>query len=81
MFYALSEEDVLAANKAYLQIPSTVVSNIKAFTLIFDDDMEANIHTQRVSSLPIKYYDLQGRRALKRAKGIYISNGKKVCIE
>lgn len=81
MFHPLPEEEVLAANKAYLQVPSTVVTSIKAFTLAFDDDKETDIHTQRKSLLPIEYYNLQGHRALKPAKGIYISNGKKVCIE
>ena len=82
-FYSLSEAGELAAGKAYLQLPTASVSNVKAISVIFDDDNEDGI--SRPASAPSlnggEVYNLQGQRVEKAQKGLYIVNGKKVFIK
>jgi hypothetical protein len=72
----------LAANKAYLKIPTG--GGARALSIVFDDEQE----TTAIESVAPKavakdnvYYDLQGRRVAQPTKGLYIVNGKKVFIK
>ena len=67
----------VAANKAYLAVPTAQAARISGFA--FDeentttgiDNVNANLNDNKV-------YDLQGRRVAQPTKGLYIVNGKKV---
>ena len=73
----------IGANKAYLQVPTSVMAARGMLTICFDD--EAAGINQPTATLPSPQlggglYDLQGRKLHGAAmcKGIYINNGKKI---
>lgn len=67
------------ANKAYLAVPSTAVNARMGFTFGGDaTGIEAVSSKTAGNNL---YFDLQGRRVMVPAKGLYIVNGKKVNIK
>ena len=81
-FYTLSESGELAANKAYLQLPTASVASLsRAMRLVFADDItgidEKKAATKKEDNI---FYDLQGRRVDNPTQGLYIVNGKKVFI-
>lgn len=84
-FYKSSGSGEVAAQKAYLQLPTSAVAGVKAFSLTFDDP------TTGLSSIDGEeptiqgaVYDLNGRKVAdefnpkRLPKGIYIVGGKKV---
>lgn len=79
-FYTLSTSGELAAGKAYLQLPTSSVSNVKAVRLFFEDDataiqdVEQDVQAERI-------YNLQGQQVNAPRKGLYIINGKKVILK
>ena len=84
-FYTLSTTGELAGGKAYLQLPTASVSNVKSLKLQFNDEetgVEA-IHNAQFIMHNEDVYDLSGRIVKKdRAKqGVYVINGKKVFIK
>ena len=79
-FYSLSAAGELAAGKAYLQLPTESVSNVKAISVIFDEDEDA-VQNIKEDSQPQGIYNLQGQRVEKAQKGLYIVNGKKLFIK
>lgn len=72
-FYPYANGSTLAANKAFL----TVTSSARSFILNFDD-VETGINGAITLPQSSVIYDLQGRRANKLQRGLYIMNGKKV---
>lgn len=84
-FYRVKEAGTLAAHKAYLQLPTTLLENgAKYFQLRFDDGttgMSGVIVSDDEEMKP--YYDLQGRRFDNKPliRGIYVRNGKKFVIK
>ena len=84
-FYTLSETGEIEASKAYLHLPTSVLtSSAREGRFIFDfdgdnitgiDEHEADINTEE------RYFDLQGRVVKKPSNGIYILNGKKIFIK
>ena len=86
-FYTLSQSGELAAGKAYLQLPTASVSNVKALHLLLDDEGEDDA-TSLNEELKMKneesgasIYNLAGQRLSKAQKGINIVDGKKVFIK
>lgn len=82
-FYTLSESGELAANKAYLQLPTTSVASLsRAMRLVFADKItgidEKIAETKEENDI---FYDLQGRRIDNPTQGLYIVKGKKVFIK
>lgn len=71
---------MLPANKAYLQIPTASlngsVSNIDLSWI----DTPTAIQQPEAVTAPKTVYDLQGRKVVNPAPGLYIINGKKVYI-
>lgn len=67
----------LAANKAYLNIPT---SSARFLVFNFDEDNTTAIENIETESGNVKaeIYDLAGRRVQNAQKGLYIVNGKKV---
>ena len=79
-FYSLSEAGELAAGKAYLQLPTASVSEVKAISVIFDDDEDA-IQSIEEESQTERIYNLQVQHVTAPKNGLYIVNGKKVFIK
>ena len=67
----------LAANKAYLAVPTT---NSAREALWFGDDVTA-IETVKTQQADGQYFNLAGQRVAQPTKGLYIVNGKKVIIK
>ena len=83
-FYTLSNAGEVAAGKAYLQIPTALVPEVKALKIIFEDDDDdptgiaiTSAHSQEDETI----YNLAGQRVSTAQKGINIINGKKVIIK
>ena len=76
-FYTLTKAGELAAGKAYLQLPVSDATEVKALSIIDDEE------TAIISLLDDKperndIYNLQGQRVSQAKHGLYIVNGKKV---
>ena len=72
----------LAANKAYLAIPTG--TGARALNIVFDDEQETTaIESVAPQTLHMDnvYYNLRGQRVAQPTKGLYIVNGKKVIIK
>lgn len=86
-FYRVDENDrELGANKAYLpnsSIPASA-TNISSFIISFNGNSGGTTGIGSVSTeanAQEEYYDLQGRRVLNPAEGVYVTkSGKKVLI-
>ena len=83
-FFKLSSSvEYMAANKAWLEIPSG--ENAKSFSIVFEDGAATGISEIRtLDSEDVSgsyYYDLQGRRVENPSHGLYIHNGKKIYIK
>jgi len=66
----------VAANKAYLAVPTAQTGAVRGFNL--NDDADAITEIVNAKSENGECYDLSGRRVVKPTKGLYIVNGKKV---
>ncbi len=87
-FYTLSASGNIAANKAYLQIPTSNLSSPAAsLTLIFDDEANNEAEVTGIDCQKINqhnnnvYYNLRGQAVSNPTKGLYILNNKKVLIK
>lgn len=84
-FYRVKEAGKLAAHKAYLQLPTSLLENgAKYFQLRFDDGttgLSGVMVSDDEETMP--YYDLQGRRFDNKPlmRGIYVRNGKKMVVK
>ncbi len=69
----------MAAHKAYLKVPQT--TSVRGFNL--DNVTTAISETLRdsQSAAPQRVFDLQGRLVSHPVRGLYIVDGRKVCIE
>lgn len=72
----------LAANKAYLKLPSGSSARL---SIVFNDDdsettgvLDVQKHTTQSDNV---YYNLRGMQVDKPTKGLYIMNGKKVIVK
>jgi hypothetical protein len=84
-FFKLSSSvEYMAANKAWLEIPTNEQAK-STFSIIFEDGGATGISEIRTLDTEDVsggyYYDLQGRRVEKPSRGLYIHNGKKVLIK
>ena len=67
----------LGANKAYISLGSS--EGIRAF--VFDSSTLTGLNVINQNNMQNDIYDLQGRRVMQAAKGLYIINGKKVFVK
>ena len=82
-FYKSSGSGTVAAGKAYLQLPSSAVADIKGVGFEFDDETAISSVKADVVA-PEGVYDIKGRKipaGQKLTRGIYVINGKKVSIK
>ena len=88
-FYTLSAAGEIAANKAYLQLPTSAlpVASSRQVRMVFDDEEEvtgisdASRLNDKGEIINDKLFDLQGRRIVKPTRGLYIKDGKKVFVK
>ena len=78
----------LAANRAYLQIPTSLLgshSNARSLAYTFDDEgyntADINNILSNEAGTDMIYYNLNGQRVSRPYKGIYIREGKKIIIK
>ena len=81
-----SANATLGANKAYLQVPSSFITNsAREVDIVFEDDVTGISAIDNGQWTFDNYYDMQGRKVANgqkpSAKGLYIVNGKKVVIK
>lgn len=82
MFAPSSGSGTLAANRAYLQLP-TPADPAREYVLSFNDDELTGIKAVKSSKEKGAdvCYDLSGRRVAQPTKGLYIMNGKKYIVK
>ena len=87
-FYTLSASGNIAANKAYLQIPThDLTSPAASLTLVFDDEANNEAGITGIVSYKAEqnnnnvYFNLRGQAVSNPKKGLYIFNNKKVLIK
>ena len=87
-FYRLSEAGTVAAGKAYLQLPTSVVddsNNSRVMRIVAEDEKtgvrSVELLTNSEGENSEELFDLQGRRVAKPSKGIYIVGGQKVVVK
>ena len=72
----------LKANKAYLQLPTDLISGSNSISFYVEDGTTA---IQNVSTRPATtddaWYTIQGVRVAQPTRGLYIHNGKKVVVK
>ena len=80
-FYRVSSTRTLSANRAYLQLPTSMVGNARSLNLEFTEEEPTGIRFVGTDAQNgDNTYDLQGRKVLNPGKGLYIKNGKKMII-
>lgn len=83
-FYTLSEAGEIAAGKAYLQLPASVVAGARTVKMVFDDEKSEATGIQSFeneSAAGNRYFNLNGQQIAKPTKGLYIINGKKAFVK
>ena len=77
----------IAANKAYLPVPTGIVktlsgSSVKSFTLVFEDETTGITETRKANREEVEaIFNLAGQRLNRTQKGINIVNGKKILVK
>ena len=84
-FYTLSQEGIISDGKAYLQLPTSMLSNLsKGMVMAFDDEQDEATGIKDVDRDIMSdnhCYNLNGQRVDKIQRGVYIIDGKKVLIK
>ncbi len=80
-FVWVKDAGVLSAGKCWVQLPKSP-NNARALSIVFEGET-TSISTVKttVDTKDAAVYDLQGRRVMQPAKGLFIVNGKKVVIK
>lgn len=80
-FYQIEEAGTLAAEKAYLQIPTNKIpASARIVRIRFNDEETLGISELPADNQPTGVYSLQGVRTTAK-KGLYIVNGKKTIVK
>lgn len=81
-FYKLTADHTLGAKKAYLETETDITPTSGArVALIFDDDTTTGIADLKNAVNDSFYYNMNGMRVERPAKGLYIHKGKKIIIK
>ena len=85
-FYPLASAGEIGANKAYLQLPTSILppASARQFRMVFEDEEEVtgiNALNEKGALSNEKFFDLQGRRVIKPTRGLYIKDGKKIMVK
>ena len=80
-FYKLIADHTLGAKKAYLETETDITPTSGArVALIFDDDTTTGIADLKNAVNDSFYYNMNGMRVERPAKGLYIHKGKKIIL-
>ena len=87
-FYRLAEAGTLAAGKAYLQLPTSIVGELaggRTMRIVADDETTGIKEVTELAGNVVagqdgSVYDLSGRRVNPTKKGVYVVRGRKVVI-
>ena len=81
-FY-LAADQIVAANRAYLHIPTSYAPDASApMMLVFDGETTGIADVRgKMEDVRSDFFDLQGRKVAQPAKGLYIQNGRKVILK
>lgn len=81
-FYKLTADHTLGAKKAYLETETDITPTSGArVALIFDDDTTTGIADLKNAMNDNFYYNMNGMRVERPAKGLYIHKGKKIIVK
>ena len=80
-FYRITNTRRMSANRAILQLPTSIVGEARVLDIFFEDEDTSGIGNLTISRPDDALYDLQGRKVEEPAKGLYIKNGKKIIIK
>ena len=85
-FYPLASAGEIGPNKAYLQLPTSILppASARQFRMVFEDEEEVtgiNALNKKGALSNEKFFDLQGRRVMKPTRGLYIKDGKKIMVK
>ena len=81
-FYPISSQATLAAQTAYLQLPTSFVAAGVKVSVVFEDDViDGMDFIPALSENEGAIYNIAGQRLDKMQKGINIVNGKKVLVK
>ena len=80
-FYKKTSGFKVYYNKAYLQVPTTQLANLRIRFGKQEGTTSIDNSQLTIDNSQLVIYDLTGRRVEKMEKGIYIVNGKKVVIK
>lgn len=78
-----ADADKLPANRAYLQLLTSSIAGARELSISFGDSEITGVNNVRSEETgdQSQYFDLQGRKVAKPAKGLYIVNGKKYVVK
>ena len=85
-FYPLASAGEIGANKAYLQLPTSILpAASRSLRMVFEDEEEEVTGIKDLNEKGAmrneKFFDLQGRRVVKPTRGLYIKDGKKIMVK
>ena len=82
-FYKVQSSGSFAPNKAYLQLPTSLVNNSNYVGLTFDDEIDGINDIAIEKNTNKEWFTIDGIKlnAAPQQKGIYIKDGKKVVIK
>jgi hypothetical protein len=86
-FYPLASAGEIGPNKAYLQLPTSILpAASRSLRMVFEDEEEeitgVNALNDKCKMKNDKaVFDLQGRRVMKPTRGLYIKDGKKIMVK
>ena len=79
-FMLVRREGTIGANKCWLELSNDAPQNARTIVIgTAETTGIADVNRETITNN--RYYDLQGRRVMQPAKGLYINNGKKVMIK
>ena len=79
-FMLVRREGTIGANKCWLELSNNAPQNARTI-VIGTAEATGIADMNRETITNNRYYDLQGRRVMQPAKGLYINNGKKVMVK
>jgi len=83
-FYAVKDNHTMAAHRAYLQIPNSMLSSSANLVgLEFEEGVTSINETNMVEEGDAIWFSLDGRQLNSKPtkKGVYVTNGRKVVIK
>ena len=84
-FYPLASAGEIGPNKAYLQLPTSILppASARQFRMVFEDeeDVTGINSLNEKGAMRNEKFDLQGRRVVKPTRGLYIKDGKKIMVK